>query len=137
MKTFLIFVICSVFTLAAAAQTDATGKAQMTSTEFNRFLQNAKTREFQYYAREDVESMKDEIISTSNYFSTAQVRRVLSSMEKDSGKFAMARLLYNKVTDPGNYAQLSDLFSLSNYKDEFLAWYKGSEKTYLKAPVIL
>lgn len=136
MKTLLTFVICSCLTLSAASQTAPAARKQMTNTEFGRFLQDIRNYDVKYFTREDVESMKDEIINSNSLFSTAQVRRLLSAMEKDSGKFAMARLLYAKVTDPDNFIHLSNLFTVDNYRDEFISWYHNAEKTY-KAPVTL
>jgi hypothetical protein len=125
MKVFLTFVVACLLTLSASAQTlGLVSSAPMTNSEFNGFLQSAKAQGLQSADRETVPEI---FANTSNHFSTAQVRKLLSAIDKDSGRLAVARLLYNRVTDRANYAQLSNMFKLGNYRDEFNMWLKDPD----------
>lgn len=129
MKAFLTFVLCSFFTLLCAAQTvETVQKTQMTNTEFNQFIHSIGTQNLKYLTSAAAEGMSDRFTNTDNYFSTSQIRKLLSVIERDSGKWAVARLLYSRVTDPSNFVQLADLFNTSTYRDEFILWCNKSDK---------
>lgn len=50
--------------------------------------------------------------------STRQVKDLMSTFVFDDKKLAFAKLAYNSVTDPYNYYQLSDCFSIGSNYDE-------------------
>lgn len=121
MKTFLTALFCGFLALAASAQsTDslATGKNSISQNEFARLLQNINTQDTDSLK---TEALKNTFINT-NYFTTAQIRKLLSLVAKDSDKLALARSAYDRVTDPRNFAGLVDLFNSNIYQREFTLW---------------
>jgi hypothetical protein len=125
MKTILILVLCSFLALPGIAQT----RTAMTNSEFNHLLQSARNKGLKSLTRENIGvSFSDMFASSSTYFSTAQLRRLLSEVDRDSGRLALARLLYSRATDPDHFGSLSDLFRDSTYKDEFNIWVNLPDK---------
>jgi hypothetical protein len=125
MKTLLTFLICSMFTVSGFAQTtDAIARKHMTNAEFRRFMQVARND----LRPLDADNTQDSVLPVNGYFTTAQARRMLAVVEKDSGKLALARLLYDRVSDPDNFDQLANVFSSGTYRNEFVAWVNKPDK---------
>lgn len=121
MKTFLTALVCSFLALTASAQsTDSlvTGKNPIRDSDFSRLLQDINSRDTDSLK---TEALKERFVNT-NYFTTAQIRKLLSLVAKDSDKLALARSAYDRVTDPRNFAGLVDLFNSSIYQREFTLW---------------
>jgi hypothetical protein len=134
MKALLIFILCGLLALSAAAQTTDTvivvkphitadtvkvTKPRVTDSEFNQLLQSL---------RKDPESLKDSFANVNRYYTTAQIRKLLLSIPKDSDKLALARSAYDRVTDPDNFVRLADLFHSSTYEREFVLWVQNPDK---------
>lgn len=56
----------------------------------------------------------------NSYFSTTQVRDLMSIFSFDEGKLDVAKYFYNRTVDSNNYYQLTDALSFSDSKDKFL-----------------
>jgi len=93
-----------------------TAKTQMTTYEFNQLLQNVQDKWSQSLK---ATTIRDAFLNTSYYFSTAQIRQLLTLITSESDRLDLAKLSYRSVTDPANFAQLSDLFYSSTYRNEF------------------
>lgn len=100
-KTFLMALFCSFLALTASAQTTdslTTGKNSISESEFSRLLQDINSQ--------DTDSLKTEVLKdafiNTNYFTTAQIRNLLSLVAKDSDKLVLARSAYDRATDPRN-----------------------------------
>lgn len=148
MKTLLIFILCGLLTLSGTAQTTDTvivvkphittdtvivikrnttqtadagkvTKPRVTDNEFNQVLQSL---------RKDPQTLKDSFANVNRYYTTAQIRKLLSSIPKDSDKLAFARSAYDRVTDPDNFVRLADLFHSSTYQREFVLWVQNPDK---------
>lgn len=129
MKAFLTFVLCTFCVLAGTAQiADTVTKVQMTNTEFNQFTKTW-AEDLKSLNAQTATDMRERLVTTASYFSTAQVKKLLSLIERDSGKLGLARLLYSRVTDKDNYIQLAGLLNLGNYRDEFMIWYNDPDKS--------
>jgi hypothetical protein len=129
MKALITFVLCSFLASYTIAQTASTSSTPMTTSQFNQFYQNAHSHGLESLSAENAEDTFTAMFpSTSSYFSTAQVKRLLSSIAKDSGKLAMARYLYGRVTDPHNFLQLAGLFRSETYRHEFTLWVNDPDK---------
>ena len=54
----------------------------------------------------------------ANYFSAAQVRDLLQIFSFDASRLDLAKFLYNRTIDKGNYFTVNDAFAYSSSKDE-------------------
>ena len=127
MKALIIFVFCSVFAFSGTAQITDTvvNNTPITNDEFNQLLQTVRNRDSESLK---VETLKETFVNT-NYFNTAQIRKLLSLIPRDSDKLALARSAYDRVVDPDNFLQLADLFNSSIYEREFSIWVNKQDKT--------
>src|SRR6185436_7005062 len=66
--------------------------------------------------------------STTNYFTTAQVRQLLQLAYYENDRLALAKSSYNNIVDPSNFPQVYDLFSSQSSRTE-LASYVGSNSS--------
>jgi hypothetical protein len=55
---------------------------------------------------------------SANYFSAAQVRELLQSFSFDASRLDLAKFLYSRTTDKGNYFTVNDAFAYSSSRDE-------------------
>ncbi len=83
-------------------------KVPMANYQFNQLLQTINGQSNQ--------GGKFNIISgafsnNSNYFSTAQIRQMLSLISGESDRLALAKLSYSRVYDPANFSTLYDLLN--------------------------
>jgi hypothetical protein len=58
----------------------------------------------------------------NSYFSTSQVRDLMSMFSFDDGKLDVAKYFYNRTVDRNNYYQLTDALSFANSKEALLAF---------------
>ena len=65
-----------------------------------------------------VEEVKEAFTNKSNYFSVDQVRSLLSLIALESDRLVLAKLAYHRITDPGSFTQLSDMFTEQANKDD-------------------
>lgn len=81
-------------------------RTAMASYQFNQLLQNVNS---QYNQAGKFNVVTSAFNTTGNYFSTAQVRQLLSLVNSESDRLALAKLSYLRVTDPVNFTSLYDL----------------------------
>jgi DNA polymerase IIIc chi subunit len=58
------------------------------------------------------------LTNNNNYFSTQQVLQILQTVEGESNRLTLARLAYNRITDPANFVQVYSLMSEPASRDE-------------------
>ena len=58
----------------------------------------------------------------ANFFSAAQVKEIVQLFSFDNSKLEIAKALYGRTTDKGNYFIVNDAFSYSSSKDELMAF---------------
>jgi hypothetical protein len=90
--------------------------AQISDYDFNELLQSVQAKRSQYLK---VTTVRNAFENSANYFSTAQIRQLLSYVTSERNKLDLVKLSYRGVTDPYNFTQLSDLFSSTAYRNEF------------------
>lgn len=56
--------------------------------------------------------------SSDNYFTTAQVKQIISLLSDESNRLELAKLAYDNVVDKQNYRALYDLFDRQQNRDE-------------------
>jgi hypothetical protein len=88
----------------------------MSAYDFNRLMQNVQDKWSQSLK---ATAIREAFLNTSNYFSTAQIRQLLSLVTSESDRMDLVKLSYRTVTDPTNFNQLSDLFASNSYRTEF------------------
>lgn len=57
--------------------------------------------------------------SSSNYFTTTQIRQLLVLFNSESDRLSLAKTAFDNLTDPYNYNAMSDLFTSSANKNEW------------------
>ena len=94
--------------------TSATTYAAMADTEFDKLVKsvNAKWSQTSKY-----DAIKAAFANKSYYFTTEQVGQLLLLITSETKRLELAKLSYPKVTDPNNFADVSDLFKTQSNKD--------------------
>lgn len=90
-------------------------RTPMSGADFDAVLQKASNHFFPW---DKVRDVKEAFNNTANYFNTAQIRQLLSIISSETDRLELAKLSWSRVTDPGNFTQLFDLFTLQANRDE-------------------
>jgi hypothetical protein len=90
--------------------------APMATTTFNTLKQSIQSQPSQSVKAERI---RDAFLNTANRFTSAQVRQLLVMITSESDKLDLAKLAYSGVTDPANFAALSNVFSSTARRNEF------------------
>ena len=125
------------FVALTGGQVQNTEKIQMNTTRFNQLLQSVKDKWSQSLKGE---AIRDAFVNTSNYFSTSQIRQLITLITSESDRLELAKLSYRAVTDLANFRSLADLFSISSNRTEFNVYVivqggTTTENTPLKTPM--
>jgi hypothetical protein len=86
--------------------TNNTYRTPMADYQFSQLLQSANN---QYNQSDRLYTIRNAVNNSNNYFTTAQVRQLLSIITSESDRLATAKLSYLRVTDPANFTSLYDL----------------------------
>ena len=87
---------------------NTTYKSPMTDASFNQIYTKARSHFFQ---KNTVNDIRTAFVSTTNNFSTEQVKQLLMLSTAEADRLALAKLAYPRVVDPANFSQLLDLFT--------------------------
>jgi len=113
-------------------------KTPMADNKFSPLLQSVRSK-WSQALRGETES--DAFNNPNNYFSTSQVRQLLTLITAESDRLDLAKLSYRSVTDSANFTKLYDLFKAQASKDEltdFLrtkGWNVPAAQNNLKTPM--
>jgi hypothetical protein len=66
--------------------------------------------------------VSDAFKSTTNYFTTAQVRQLLTLINSENDKLSLAKSAYDNTVDLASYPQLYDLFTSASSKNDLAAF---------------
>ncbi len=91
-------------------------KAQMSANNFNLLMTNIQSKWSQALK---TDAVRDAFINTNNYFSTAQIRQLLTVVTSEYDRLELAKQSFRSVMDPAMYYQLGDLFTTASYRNEF------------------
>ena len=94
-------------------------KPSMDNTSFSQLLQKASNHFFPW---DKVRDVREDFSNTSYYFSTSQIRQLLSILTSESDRLELAKLAWSRVTDPSYFTQLFDLFTIQAYRDDLNAY---------------
>ena len=129
MKRFLVLFSAIVFVIPAAAQnrdTVSTSEVQISAGEFSRLLGNVRDQDSDALK---TSTLKEAFINSTQTLTTAQIRRLLTEIPKDSDKLEIARSAYDRVSDPDLFIRLADLFQSPTYEREFSLWVRKQHQT--------
>jgi hypothetical protein len=102
-----------------------TYKTPMTDANFQLIVDNVRR---QWLPGAKMTAVSDAIANTSNYFSTAQVRTLISYISSETNRLQLLKSAYANTTDRTNYSSLYDLLSSQAARDELTAYinsYRG------------
>ena len=90
-------------------------KIPMSINDYNQLLQKVRSK-FSQALKGETES--EAFNNSNNYFSTSQIRQLLTLISSENDRLDLAKLSYRAVTDSSNFIQLYDLFKMQNSKDD-------------------
>ncbi len=90
-------------------------KAPMANNQFNQLLQKINN---EWSQDEKTHIERDAFHNNSYYFSTSQIRQLLSLINTESDRLALAKLSYSRVFDPANFTSLYDLLNSQASKND-------------------
>ena len=82
-------------------------RTPMANYQFNQLLQTINS---QYSQSGKYTTISGALNNNANYFTTAQVRQLLSVITTEGDRLTLAKQSYLRVTDPANFTTLYDLF---------------------------
>jgi hypothetical protein len=101
-------------------QTNTGVNAALTQTEFDKLLKSVNGK-WSQTSRAD--AIKSAFTNKSYWFTTDQVGQLLLLLSSETKRLELAKLSYPRVTDPANFADVSDLFKIQSNKtniDQFI-----------------
>ncbi len=98
-------------------------KAPMANYQFNQLLQKINS-EWSQVEKTHIE--RDAFHNNSYYFSTSQIRQLLTLINTESDRLALAKLSYARVSDPSSFSSLYDLFYSQASRDELNNFVSGN-----------
>ncbi|MGB8193102.1 MAG: DUF4476 domain-containing protein [Chitinophagaceae bacterium] len=93
----------------------STNNKVLTTQQFNQLLRKVRN---QYDQSGKYAVVQDALNVSTNYFTTAQLRQLLTLITPESSRLALAKLSYARVSDETNFASLNDLFTAQASRDE-------------------
>lgn len=91
-------------------------KTEMTADNFKVLLNNIRSNWSQALK---TDAVRDAFLNPNNYFSTAQIRELLTLVTSESDRLVLAKQSFRSVMDPAMYYKLADLFTTASYRDDF------------------
>jgi len=89
-------------------------RTAMTETEFNNLYNTIRKK---WLPLTKYSAAADAFNSTSNYFTTAQARQIISLLSSESNRLDLAKIAFDNIVDQQNFRQLYDLFTTQASKD--------------------
>jgi hypothetical protein len=99
----------------AGAGYNYTFHTAMTDIEFNNLYNTIRKK---WLPLTKYSAAADAFNSTTNYFTTAQGRQIISLLSSEDNRLELAKLAFDNIVDQQNFRQLYDLFSSQTSKDE-------------------
>ena len=95
--------------------------AAMPNSQFNSLMRTVRN---QYQQAGKVAVLTDAFSDNEQYFSTAQLRQLISLVTAENDRLALAKLSYARVSDPDNFSSLSNLLVKQSSRDELNSFVK-------------
>ncbi len=87
----------------------------MTDDAFNSLLNDIR---FHWRNTRRITAAQTALTNNNNYFSTQQVLQILNTVEGEANRLTLAKLAYNRITDPANFVQVYNVMNEPASKDE-------------------
>jgi alpha-D-ribose 1-methylphosphonate 5-triphosphate synthase subunit PhnG len=111
-------------------------KQPMSSANFNSIYQSAGS---QWSSNAKYTYIAGVFENNNNYFSVSQARQLIQMIIADNEKLQLTKLVYDNITDPGNFSSLRDVFGTQSVRNEFDAFVQnngaGAGSTNLRVPM--
>jgi hypothetical protein len=113
-------------------------KIPATDAQFNTLMQSVRSKWSQALKGE---TLSEAFNNPNNYFTTSQIKQLLSLITSEGDRLDLAKLSYRSVTDSSNFIQLSDLFKIPANKielNDFLrskGWNNINDQAFGKTPM--
>ena len=102
------------------------GRQPMATSKFNQLMTTVRN---QYQQPGKYAVIRDAFSVTDNYFTTSQVRQLLTLITSEADRLALAKMSYAHISDPSNFTSLNYLFSTQASRDELSNYVKYGETT--------
>jgi CTP:phosphocholine cytidylyltransferase-like protein len=99
----------------AGANYNYTVRAAMTDAEFDALYNDIRKK---WLPLSKYSTAVDIFSSTSNYFTTQQVKQIIALLSSESNRLDLAKLAFDNIVDQQNFRQLYDLFDSQASRDE-------------------
>ena len=101
-------------------------KTPMADYQFSQLIQKING-EFDQHDKTHIE--RDAFYNTSYYFSTSQIRQLLSLINEENDRLVLAKLSYARVSDPALFTSLYNLFNSQASRDELNNFINGNSNS--------
>jgi len=98
----------------------------LTTQQFNQLQRKIKN---QYQAAGKYAVLSDAFNTTTDYFTTVQLKQLLPLITTESDRLTLAKQSYSHVADPTNFSTLYTLFTTQANRDEFNNFVKYGQST--------
>ena len=98
----------------------------MSDADFSQLYQKASKHFFQDNTIEDI---RNAFAGSVAYFSAEQVRQLLSLVNAETERLALAKMAFSRASDPQNFSQLSNLFNVQQNRDEWNNYINSGSST--------
>lgn len=102
------------------------GRQPMATSKFNQLMTTVRN---QYQQTGKYAVIRDAFNVTDNYFTTSQVRQLLTLITSETDRLSLAKMSYAHVSDPTNFTSLNYLFTTQANRDELSNYVKYGETT--------
>jgi hypothetical protein len=102
-------------------------RAPMTQAAFNNLYNSVRSK---WFLNSKYNSLESAFNNSSNYFTTAQAKQLISLVSDEGNRLALAKISYARIVDPSNFGELYDLLNSQTSKNELDAYARGFNSTY-------
>jgi len=88
----------------------------LTTQQYNQLQRKIRN---QYEESSKVAVLRDALNSSSNYFTTAQLKQLLLLIQDENDRLLLAKQSYSRVSDQTNFSSLSTVFNSQANRDDF------------------
>jgi hypothetical protein len=97
------------------ATSNAGYASPMSDADYNALYRNIST---QWSSSTRVALLNQAFANSNNYFTTAQVNRLIQLINSQSSRLSLAKASYRSITDPTNFSQIYSLLNSQAYRNE-------------------
>jgi hypothetical protein len=98
-------------------------RVAMTDANFNTLYENIRKK---WLPGQKMSAATDAFNISTNYFTTAQAKRIIALVSNESNRLELAKLSLDNLTDQSNYRDLYDLFSTQASRDELDSYVRSN-----------